>query len=190
MRILYTTLPLFFTVTLFAQDNPLLKRTPDQVEISEVVQLDSVPAPQLYYNSTLFLNEAFQGVRETSQIKDKKTKYVATKGSFPVFITNSYGDEVKAKVVFTLIIQCRDNMYKYTLNDLYFAFTEETGITTYASFANRRGLSMSPAQWQEVEVQTEEFFSAFTADLKKHMAQQEILCKEVLSMHKKRSREK
>lgn len=186
MRILYTTLPLFFTVNLFAQDSPLLKKTNNQVEVSEVVQVDSLPAPQLYFNSTLFLNEAFQGVRETSQIKDKKTKSVATKGSFPVFITNSYGEEISGKVVFTLIIQCRDNLYKYTVNDLYFAFTEETGITTYASFVDRRGIAMSPAQWQQIEEQTEAFMRRFVGDLKEQMAQQVILCKEMLSMNKKK----
>jgi hypothetical protein len=190
MRLIYTSLPFFFTVNLFAQDSSLLKRSPDQVEVTEVVQLASFPASQLYFNSTLFLDEAFQGVRETSQMKDKKTKSVATKGSFPVFITNGYGEEIEAKVVFTLIIQCQENKYRYALNDLYFAYTEATGITSYASFNNRRGLSMSPKQWQEVEAQTETFVRQFTADLKERMAQQEVLCKEVLSMNKKKSRQR
>ena len=190
MRFIYTTLLIFSAISLFAQEARLLKRTGERLEVTEVVLLDSFPSSQLYYNSTLFLSEAFQGVREMSQLKDPKAKSVATKGSFPVSVINGYGEEIKAKVVFTLIIQCRENAYKYSLNDFYFAYTEETGITSYASLNDRRGLSMSPRQWQEVEKQTEEFVSLFVEDLKEQMSQQEILCKEMVSLQKKKAKGK
>lgn len=191
MKYFYTSsLLLLSTISLFAQETQFLKRIKGQIEVSEVVLLDSLPASQLYFNSTLFLNEAFNGVRETSQIKDQKTKYVATKGSFPVSIINGYGDDIKAKVVFTLIIQSRENAYKYTLNDFYFAYTEETGITSYASFNDHRGLAMSPKQWQQVEIQAEAFIREFVTDLKEQMSQTEILCKEMLSMQKKKGKGK
>lgn len=191
MKYFYTSfLLLFTTISLFAQETQFLKRIKGQIEVSEVVHLDSFPASQLYFNSTLFLNEAFNSVRETSQIKDQKTKYVATKGSFPVTILNGYGDELNAKVVFTLVIQSRDNAYKYTLNDFYLAYTEETGITSYASFNDYRGLVMTPKQWQQVEVQAEAFIQEFVIDLKEQMSQMEILCKDMLSMQKKKGKGK
>lgn len=190
MRIFYSTLPFFFSIPVFSQDSSLLKRSADQVEIAEVVQLDSFPSSQLYFNAAMFSHAAFQEERSVSPLKDKKTRSVANRGAFPVVITNSQGDEIGARVIFTLHVQCEENMYRYSLSDLYFAFTESTGITSYASFNDRRGLAMSPRQWQEVEVQTEAFLRRFTADLKAQMVQQEVLCKEVLSMHKKRSREK
>jgi hypothetical protein len=190
MRKFHTSLLFFFTLPLFAQDVRLLKRAAGSLEVSEVVLLDSFPASQLYFNSTLFLSEAFNGARETSQIKDPKAKSVATKGSFPVSIFNGYGEEIKARVVFTLIIQSRENAFKYTLNDFYFAYTEETGITSYASFNDQRGLAMSPKQWRHVEEQTEEFIRDFVDDLKEQMTQQEILCKEMLTSHKKKGKGK
>lgn len=188
MRIIFTHCLLLSTFLLFAQEAKLKKNPRGQYEISEVVTLDSFPAAQLYFNSTLFLANAFQGVRETSQIKDKKAMSVATKGSFPVSIENSYGEIIKAKTYFTLVIQSQENMYKYTISDFYFGHTEETGITSYASYNDRRGIAMSLKQWQEIEVQSEAFLEAFIADLKEEMSQQEILCKEVLSARKKLAR--
>jgi hypothetical protein len=162
------------------------KNSQTKFERLEVVQLDSFPAAQLYFNATLFLADAFHGVRETAQIKDEKTKSVATKGSFPVTIQNAYGEEIDAKVVFTLVIQSRENMYRYHLNDFYFAYTEETGITSYASLNDRRGMAMSPKQWKDVESQADEFLSTFIHSLKEKMTQTEVLCKEVLSAQRKR----
>ena len=190
MRIFYTTLPFFFSIPVFSQDSSLLKRTADQVEISEVVRLDSFPSSQLYFNAAMFSHEAFEEERSVAPVKDKKTKSVANRGAFPVVITNRKGDEIGARVVFTLHVQSEENSYRYTLSDLYFAFTEASGVTSYASFGDRRGLAMSPRQWQEVEDQTETFLRRFTAELKEQMVQHDVLCKEVLSMHKKRSREK
>jgi hypothetical protein len=89
-------------------------------------------------------------------------------------------------VVFTLVIQSRENMYRYHLNDFYFAYTEETGITSYASLNDRRGMAMSPKQWKDVESQADEFLSTFIHSLKEKMTQTEVLCKEVLSAQRKR----
>jgi hypothetical protein len=186
MRLFYTLIAIFCITISNAQETRLLKKVRGQVELSEVVTLDSFSAAQLYFNSKLFLADAFHNVRETSQLKDDKAKSVATKGSFPVSITNGYGEEIKAKVVFTLIIQSKENMYRYTLNDFYFAFTEHTGITSYASFNDRLGVAMNPKQWQEVEIQAEEFFTTFIEDLKLQMVQTELLCKEAASAQKKR----
>ncbi len=186
MKLFYSLLAILCTVNLLAQELKLKKNPQGHTEITEVVSLDSFSVAQLFFNSKLFLSSAFRGVRETSQIKDEKARYVATKGSFPVVIVNGYGEEVSAKVVFTLIIQSKENMYKYSLNDFYFAFTEETGITSYASFNDRRGVAMTPKQWQEVHDQSEAFLSVFIADLKQQMQQTETLCKEALTAKKKK----
>lgn len=187
MKQFYLAIALFCTSCVFAQNAKSLNAGLRKVEYSEVVTLDSLPAAQLYFNSRLFLAEAFHGAREGAQIKDDKTKTVATKGSFPVVIQNGEGDDIRAKAVFTLIIQCREGMYRYTLNDFYFAYTEETGITSYASFNDRLGVGMTRKQWQEVEQQTEEFVRSFVEDIKSHMVQTEILCKEVAMMRKKKN---
>jgi hypothetical protein len=186
MRIACLLITLLCASNSFGQEISFAKNQQGQVEVTEVIRKDSFPAAQLFLNAKLFLANAFHGVRETSQIKDEKTKSVATKGSFPVVIENGNGDEIKAKVVFTLIIQSRDNMYKYVINDFYFAFTEESGITSYASFDDHRGIGMTKKQWQDVETQTTAFLQPFIEDLKIQMSQSEVLCKEMLAMQRKK----
>ena len=186
MRLIFTLFAVVCITKLSAQELRLLKKVRGQVELSEVVQVDSFTAAKLYFNAKLFLAEAFQGVRETSQIKDDKVKFVATKGSFPVFVAKENGDELAAKVVFKLMIQCKDNMYKYTFNEFYLATTAYTGVTLYASFNDRLGVTLTPQQWQQVEQQAEEFFDDFASDLKIQMAQTDIPFEEVVVTHKKR----
>lgn len=165
-------------MALFAQDSILQKNSKGDIEIAEVVIIDSFPSVQFYFNSKLFIEQAFSGVKETAQLKDEKAKSVATKGSFPVTIINGDGVEIKAKVYFTLLIQSKENMYRYTINDLYFGYTEITGITSYASFNDRRGILIHTNQWKQIEQQAKTFFASFTETLKETMQQKEILCKE------------
>jgi hypothetical protein len=186
MKHIFTLPALFCMLQLSAQDLRPAKTTKQVYERVEVVQLDSFPASQLYFNSTLFLADAFSGVRETSQIRDAKAKSVATKGSFPVTIQNAHSEELDGKVVFTLVIQSRENMYRYHINDFYFAYTEETGITSYASLSDHLGMAMTPKQWKEVESQADQFLGTFIQSLKQKMTQTEVLCKEVLSANRKR----
>lgn len=190
MRKLYLLLALFGTNAIFAQETKPQRNAPANVEFSEVVRADSFPSAQLYFNAKLFVNSVFHNVRETAQIRDDKTQSVATKGSFPVTIENASGEEIKAKTFFTLVIQARENVYKYVINDLYFAYTEETGITSYASFNDRLGVAMTKKQWQQVEDQTNVFVKAFIQDLKEQMLQKDLVCKEVLQANKKKKEKK
>jgi hypothetical protein len=185
MKLFYLILVLLHAPPLFAQEKKLQRNNLGHIEISEVVQLDSFPAVQLYFNARLFLNSMYQHNNETIQLWDDKSKSVATKASFPVTITNRRGDEIKARASFALAIQSKENLYKYTIDDFYFAYTEETGVTSYASFNDRLGVGMSPKQWQLVEAQTEDFLLRFIPDLKEQMRQKEILCKELLHAKKK-----
>ncbi len=186
MKQIFTLPAVFCSLLLSAQSHRSGKTATPEFERNEVVVLDSFPAAQLYFNSTVFLTDAFQGVRQTAQIKDEKTRSVATKGSFPVIIQNSHGEEIGGKVVFTLVIQSRENMYRYQLNDFYFAYTEESGITSYASFSSHLGMSMSARQWKDVETQADQFLSSFIPSLKQQMAQTTVLCKELLAANRKR----
>lgn len=185
MKLFYLIQVLLLASPLFAQEKKLQRNTHGHIEISEVVQLDSFPAAQLYFNARLFLNSLYQHNSETIQLWDDKSKSVATKASFPVMITNRRGDEIRAKATFALSIQSKDNLYKYTIDDFYFAYTEETGVTSYASFNDRLGLSMSPKQWQQVEAQTEDFLRRLIPDLKEQMRQKLVLCKELIHAKKK-----
>jgi hypothetical protein len=187
MKQFYLLLALFCASHSFAQNSKKQNAAFRNVEYTNVVTLDSFPASQLYFNAKLFLTSAFHSARESAQIKDDKTQTVATKGSFPVVIQNADGENIKAKTFFTLIIQVKQGMYKYMLNDFYFAYTEETGITTYASFNDRMGVFMNKKQWQAVEEQTEEFVKSFVDDLKGHMVQTDILCKDMLTATKKKN---
>lgn len=177
---------LLCSLGLLAQENKLTRNKLNQVELTAAVPVDSFPAAQLYFNSQLFLNNVFQNVRQSAQIRDEKTKMVATKASIPVTIRTEDGAEISAKTYFTLIIQSGEGGYKYAINDFYFGYTEETGITSYASFNDRLGVVMSKRQWLQVEAQTEAFLESFVQELREQMMQKEILCKELLHAGRKR----
>lgn len=186
MKQFYLLYALLLTAPLLAQETKLQRNNLGQVEMTEIIPVDSLPSSQLYFNAKLFLSNAFHDVRETAQIKDERSRTVATKASFPVIILNGDGEEIKAKAVFTLVIQAKENLYKYVINDFYFAYTEESGITSYASFNDRRGVAMSKKQWEQVESQANAFMQNFLLDLKENMVQREILCKELAQLHKRK----
>jgi hypothetical protein len=185
MKLLYTLLAILPLATASAQEARLLKKVRGQLELSEVV-VDSLPAQQLYFNAKLFFADAFYGARETSQIKDEKARVAATKGSFPVFISDGEGGDKEAKVVFTLTIQCRENMYRYCFKDFLLSLPQRNGPTSYASFDDHNGISLSAAQWQEVERQTEHFFDSFVVDLKEQMSQTQIPHEETSTSYRKK----
>lgn len=186
MKQVFLFASLLCTSLLFAQEMKMVRNNQNQIELTEIVPVDSLPAAQLYLSAQLFLNNSFQNVRQSAQIRDEKNKTVATKASIPVNIESGDGEVISAKTFFTLIIQSKDNGYKYTINDFYFGYTEETGITSYASFNDRLGVVMTRKQWQQVENQTEGFMKNFVQDLKDRMLQKDILCKEVMQAFKKK----
>ena len=123
MKQVYLLCALLLTAPLWAQETRLQRNNLGQVEMADVVPVDSLPSSQLYFNAKRFLGEAFPSVRETDQIRDERSKTVVAKASFPVTILNGEGEEIHAKAVFTLVIQAKENLYKYVINDFYFAYT-------------------------------------------------------------------
>lgn len=177
---------LFCASASFAQNENLVRNNRNQIELTEVIVVDSFPAAQLFLNAQLFLKNVFQEERSSAQIRDEKAKVVGARASISVTIESVGGEELSAKAYFTIFIQSKENGYKYTIGDFYFGYTEETGITSYASFTDHLGVYMTKKQWQQVETQTAGFMNGFVQDLKQQMLQKEILCKEMLSKQRKR----
>lgn len=184
MKLFYLLFSFLFASALLAQEKKLQRNNLGHVEVAEVVRLDSFSSAQLYCNAQRFLASFFENARETAQLKDERAKSVATKASFAVTVLNSYGEEIKAKTYFTLMIQARENMYRYSLDDFYFAVSEHSGITSYASFNDRKGIGMSKNEWEQVEAQTEDFINSFVQDLKEHMLQTDFICRETFQSKK------
>jgi hypothetical protein len=186
MKHFYLLFAVICSIPLFAQEPALQKDPGGPVEITEVILLDSFPAAQLFFNAKLFLSNASNRIKEASSSRNEKARSIGAKVSFPVIITTGRGGEINANVDFIIGLQCKESQYSYTLTDFYFAYTEETGITSYAAFKDRIGVLMTPKQWRQVEAQSEVFISAFVSRLKEQMLQTELLCKEVLAANKKR----
>lgn len=185
MKHFYLLIALLHAGSLFAQDSVLQRNKMGHVEIAEVIPADSLSSSQLFCNAKLFLNSVFANARETAQIRDEKTRTVATKGSFPVTVASETGEVRTGKTYFSLMIQAKDHFYKYTVYDLYFAHKEESGMTTYASLSDRQGLTMTKSQWRQLEIQAGEFFDSFIQDLKDYMQQRTIVCAEDMQANRK-----
>ena len=174
MKQIYFLAALLCTLQGLTQDAKMPRNNLNQVEYSEVVKLDSIASTQLFFNSNSFINTAFHDARNTAQLKDEKTKTIATKGSIPVTVEVANGETITLKTLFTLILQCKDEYYKYTLKDFYFAYTEETGVTVYTSFNDRIGIGMTKKQWAEIETQTDAFVKSFIESLKEKMLEKTL----------------
>jgi len=163
-----------YSTLVIAQEVKMPRNSNGQIEYSEIIEIDSLPSVQLYSNSKMFVNTTFNAGKSIGQIKDDKAKTIITKGSIPVTIEVDKGEYLTAKSIFTVVIQSKNGKYRYSINNLFFAFTEDTGITTYASFDDRRGVHMSKKQWLDVETQTHEFITFFIENLKERMKEMDL----------------
>ena len=185
MKQIYFFIALLCTLQGFTQDFKMPRNNQNQVEYSEIINLDSVASTQLFLNSQSFINAAFHEARNLAQLKDDKTKTIATKGSIPVTVEVSNGEQLTVKAIFTLVIQCKFGVYKYTLKDFFIAYTEETGITVYTSFNDRIGIGMTKKQWTDVEMQTDVFVQSFITTLKEKMMEKTLMHQDLVDVRKK-----
>lgn len=117
--ILLAVMPTF----LYSQDNPFTDVFPlvkDEVNYTEVVQVEGVLAPELYKRAKIWLVDAFKSSKDVIQNDDKDNFIVIGKGFFTGFGHNKAVQN--AKYWFTIRIDCKDNRYRYVVSDFVYDF--------------------------------------------------------------------
>ncbi|MCU7547790.1 DUF4468 domain-containing protein [Chitinophagaceae bacterium LB-8] len=91
----------------------------DAIIYSEVVQVDSTSATDLYQRAKRFFVDAYKSANDVIQMDDEKNGEVTGKGNFKVFFDRgALISGVSTSVKHTISIYVKDGRYKYEIKDL------------------------------------------------------------------------
>jgi hypothetical protein len=162
-----------FTVTIattaFSQSDSLQKNQEGIYEMSEVVNVDSASADDLYSNAKKFVAVHFVSGKAVTQLNDDNSKTVVGKGVMQVSIKPGFGKAIPVNVKYTFTIQAKDGRYKYAIGNFLFHNTETTTVTLEdESYWNQKKLARKI--WADVKMQIYAHSSELVSLLKKDMA--------------------
>lgn len=100
-----------------------------KVIIEEVIAVPNTTSTQLYGKAKLFFTTAFNSSKSVIQSEDIDNHVIVGKGKIVNFEDQGFGGIYRN---FTIIIQTKDNRYRYTITDME---TEETGMAPMKSTA-------------------------------------------------------
>lgn len=142
---------IFFLLLIFIGSNAIAQERKFQlneekdVEFKEVVNSD-LSSDQLYSNAREWTTRTFQDYKNVIQLEDNNNKKLILKGRLP---TNSYNKEhsiisqkIDEYINFILSIECKDNKYKYILNQTSLSLVIQTAtiFDTYEEFNENESL--------------------------------------------------
>jgi len=102
-------LPLFT----FSQDKQLPVNGEGKISYTDVVQVDSTEASALFGKARLFITKAYINGKMVTDLTDIENKTVVTRGWVPVTL-RFWGIAFPYKLWSLMIVQCKDNRYKYS----------------------------------------------------------------------------
>ena len=123
MKKIFLVIILFFTLgNVLGQDElpEIFPRDENgKIIFTEVVQVDStLNQSQLFGNAKLFFANTFKSAKDVIQLEDKENGRIVGKGLSNIYITVL--TPVKMKLHYSILIECKDGRYKYTIYDLYY----------------------------------------------------------------------
>lgn len=111
----------FFTICTIAnaQVNFPIDSSTKKISINKVVQLDSTSKKEIYNRAKDFIITAFRSANDVIQLDNYEDGKIIAKG-FSEFIGGwTFGNALDGKVWFTLIIQIKDNKYRYEITNIF-----------------------------------------------------------------------
>lgn len=120
-KLIFCLFAIITTIAAFSQTDSIPKNEQGNYEYSDVVQVDSASAQKLYSNAKIFSVTAFKSGKDVTQLNDENAKTVAGNGTMRVYFKGYLNSGIDYFVKFKLIIQCKDERYKYTFNNFEFA---------------------------------------------------------------------
>jgi len=167
-----------FTASAFlsaaAQSDSIPRNAEGKYEYSEVVNVDSASAAKLYSNAKLFIVTAFKSGKAVTQLNDDAAKTVAGNGNVQIVLKGLASSGVTKRVSFSILIQCKDGRYKYTINDFQISFKSDMINRTFP-FEDEKGFKNKLLTTKRTEELYEIFkgdMNTLISDLKKAMASQ------------------
>jgi hypothetical protein len=101
-----------------------------QIHYSEVVEVDTLSASELYLNAKNWLVESFKWSKSVIDLDDKEAKILVIKGHIAEKHNSLVQDPQNG---FTLRIETKDGRYRYSLYDIRYKFyVAVMGNTTFA----------------------------------------------------------
>ena len=102
---------------------------------SEVVKVDSITANELFSNAKLFIAKKFNSGKSVTQLNDEDSHTLLIKGLLVVKpiskLPYSFSYIKEFQSPFTFSIECKDNRYRYSIEDLdselYLPYTKSKG---------------------------------------------------------------
>jgi len=170
MKLLYLTFLFFLSLMSNAQVNlPLNDK--GEVEYSEVVNVDSVSADELYNRAKLFIADMFVSARSVIQHDDAANKQILDKGNISADYSWNPLSNCPAHVDFTFTIFFKDNKYKYSLKPQNHVFEPACKLT--GGGGNLAGekpecgtFNMPKLFWNDIKLKADSDFKKFIESLK------------------------
>lgn len=137
--------------------------------LAEVVDSVRIPKEEMTGNATLFMQEHMQGVQASAG--DGVPQVTAT-GSFPVYKKASLGKHQDGVINYRLIVEVKDNRYRYVIRDFVFVPYERN---RYGQFEAQKGKDvpletevskLNRKQWEAHRRSAFEFAVSLGEDLK------------------------
>ncbi len=161
----------FFPLHAFCQ-TAIPRNAEGKYEYTDVVKVDSASADKLYSNAKLFIVDAFKSGKDVTQLNDDNTKTVAGSGNFSIETKGLMSSAIDKRIHFRILIQCKEEKYKYTLNNLEASFiygaVDDRFPLEYGGDKSHQYLTKK--QRLEYNKAIVDNMISLISDLKKHMA--------------------
>lgn len=151
----------------FAQ-NTIPVNAAGKIEYTEVIQVDSAAAGQLFSNAKQYFATAFVSAKDVTQLADPDAKTIVVKYMIPVS-WKSFGITQSGFVRPVLTIQMKDGKYRYSFTDLLWDYQAGTMGRHYTEPLESKPGAVNAKQWENIKDQTDLAIRQFIEKLKRSM---------------------
>lgn len=117
MKEILTLLALFISGVVIGQNAPFPKNANEEIEFSEIIN-SSLNKQNLYANAKEWTAKTFGDYKKVIQFEDESNGKLIIKGLSDVPYKASEPFLTSETISYTITIECKDNKYRYKINDL------------------------------------------------------------------------
>ncbi len=134
----------------------------------EVVQNTS--AQELYSRGRLFIANVYRSGKDVTQLNDDVAKTILGKGAGEVIYSEALGPKRRGLVKYQIKIECKDNRYRYTIDQLTFNFVVDTGFDEWLFDSPKRPRYVTKKSWYNIQESSDERIRSLIETLKSAMS--------------------
>lgn len=144
---------------------------------TEVIQVDSTSKDELFLRSKRFFAELFGGSTEAIKLEDRESGTMIGEGAFQISFIYM-GLNYNRLMLFTIKTECKDNRYRYQVDNIHYkdkgATTETFTAEDYFSVANYYKNKGKPKPQNESTLKATQGNIAYTLNMLKTMMQKPV----------------